>query len=236
VSTKPRSVSYKSLKVHSGGMLDRTVKPDMRLRFSDLLRLRGATVDSSRGDKKNASQLLDQVLFLTETAEEDRQVEDLLEPVAAPIIDETALAEEVVEPELEQPQTEESIDSELLSDVQPVADSPIQVEMSQKATAVSAVDELREVNVARYIAQTVSRFCNDAAVKNDEGWQVRITLRPDILNLTTMNLSLSPHWLLIRFDIRDTQARGLVVRHQKSLETMLDESVVPRREVSITFD
>jgi hypothetical protein len=86
------------------------------------------------------------------------------------------------------------------------------------------------------LARTVSHFCNDRAVSDSEGWQVRIPLRPEVLPETTLSLSISPHWLSLRFDIGDADARGLVSRHSDELARMLETALVRTREISITFD
>jgi hypothetical protein len=90
--------------------------------------------------------------------------------------------------------------------------------------------------IAQYLARTVIDFCNDRAVQGGDGWQVSMPLRADLLNATTLHLSLSRHWLLLRFVSHDERSRRLVLMHQKSLQTMLQETLEPCREVAITFD
>lgn len=86
------------------------------------------------------------------------------------------------------------------------------------------------------LADTVAHFCNDRAVTAGDSWQVQIELRPDLLPASTLVLSLSPHWLCLRFDIRDDGARHLVFTHRQALAEQLEGALVRRREISITFD
>jgi hypothetical protein len=86
------------------------------------------------------------------------------------------------------------------------------------------------------LADTVAHFCNDRAATAGDSWQVQIELRPDLLPATNLLLSLSPHWLCLRFDIRDDGARQLVFAHRQALAEQLEDTLVRRREISITFD
>ncbi|AKJ27816.1 type III secretion system protein SctP [Caldimonas brevitalea] len=101
------------------------------------------------------------------------------------------------------------------------------------ATAVqwSRADERR----VAYVVDTVARFCNDRAVANSDGWQVSMKLRPDVLPETVLHLGLSPHWLLLRFDIHDEQALALVFSHREQLVERLEAALDRRRDISITF-
>jgi type III secretion control protein HpaP len=111
--------------------------------------------------------------------------------------------------------------------------------MAVAAPVVAAVPEpTREHNlaVAQYLADTVARFCGDPAVARGEGWQVQLTLDAELLRDTTLHLSLSPHWLTLRFVTQDKRARALVLDHQGVLEQLLEDAVVPRREIAITVE
>jgi hypothetical protein len=102
-------------------------------------------------------------------------------------------------------------------------------------TQAQAVQLAAPPQVTR-LADTVAHFCNDRAVTAGDSWQVQIELRPDLLPASTLVLSLSPHWLCLRFDIRDDGARHLVFTHRQALAEQLEGALVRRREISITFD
>lgn len=90
--------------------------------------------------------------------------------------------------------------------------------------------------VVAAIAQTISRFCNERAVDDSEGWQVRMPLRPDVLPDTTLALSISSYWLQLRFETTASKSRDLLFAHRDALATVLEESLNRRREVAITID
>ncbi len=90
--------------------------------------------------------------------------------------------------------------------------------------------------IVRYLAATVTEFCNDPAVHAGDGWTVRLVLDEQILPSTTLHLSLSLHWLLLRFDCGDAQAKEVISAHLDTLQGALEEAVAPRRDVSIDFD
>ena len=87
-----------------------------------------------------------------------------------------------------------------------------------------------------HLAQTISRFCNDRAVSDSEGWQVSIPLRTDVLPLTTLHLSISSLWLSLRFSSGHAEARELVSRHSDELVRMLETAMTRAREISISID
>jgi type III secretion control protein HpaP len=236
VSTKPPHVHYKNLKVHAGASTSASVKSENKLRFADLMLRRNALAVSLRANAQGAGNSLQQADEPQALSDEDQYSDQSPDE-----LDETQ-QELLVEfddlPLIAPPQVEEEQDTEVepQEEVVPLTAEPPLINPVQEVIPLTP-DDPREMNVTRYLSDTVSRFCNDNAVgAGEEGWHVRIKVRPDVLNRTTMNLSLNPHSLQIRFDIQDIQARGLVQRHQKSLEMMLNRSVVPRREVSITFD
>jgi len=90
--------------------------------------------------------------------------------------------------------------------------------------------------VVAAIAQTIARFCNESAVDDSEGWQVRMPLRPDVLPDTTLALSLSSYWLQLRFETTDSRARDLLFAHRDALAATLEESLNRRRDVAISID
>jgi hypothetical protein len=90
--------------------------------------------------------------------------------------------------------------------------------------------------VVAAIAQTIARFCNESAVDDSEGWQVRMPLRPDVLPDTTLALSVSSYWLQLRFETSDSKARDLLFAHRDALAATLEESLNRRRDVAISID
>jgi Type III secretion protein (HpaP) len=90
--------------------------------------------------------------------------------------------------------------------------------------------------IVNYVAATISNFCNDKDVQATDGWTVRLLLDESILTATTVYLSLSLHWLLLRFDCGDPESRQVIAQHRGTLQTALEEAIVPRREVSIDID
>jgi type III secretion control protein HpaP len=93
-----------------------------------------------------------------------------------------------------------------------------------------------QVELVRYLADTVARFCSDPAVAHGEGWQVRLSLDPAVLPDTTLHLNLSPSWLLLRFESDDARSRALVSNHQAVLEQALAKTLVPCRDIAISSE
>jgi type III secretion control protein HpaP len=119
-------------------------------------------------------------------------------------------------------------------DVAPLGDGTGEAVAGAAPVAVASLEH--DADVVRYLAETAARFCSDPAVAKGEGWQVQMALDPEILRDTTLHLSLSPHWLTLRFVSADQRARGLVSEHQEALEQTLGETLVPRREIAITVE
>ena len=126
------------------------------------------------------------------------------------------------------------------SDPGPGAD---RFDRAQAATAPPGASEVDAAQAAapgngivRYLAATVTEFCNDPAVHAGDGWTVRLVLDENILPSTTLHLSLSLHWLLLRFDCGDAQSKEVISAHLGTLQGALQEAVVPRRDVLIDFD
>jgi Type III secretion protein (HpaP) len=120
----------------------------------------------------------------------------------------------------------------------PILPAPTPLEGATATRAVEAVApvDLQGQQLVARVADTIAGFCNERAVSESEGWQVRMALRPDVLPSTTLSLAISPHWLNLRFDIGDPQTRRLVCEHQIELARMLSETLECRREIDITFD
>jgi type III secretion control protein HpaP len=208
-------VPYCNLKVHTGAApvpAPALPTPPARARFADLLKRRpsaAAPRPARPAQPPPAPPSLQPLQPLAESPE----LEAVLEVTAAPNEDDAVHA---IEPVL---------------DLVP-ADMPASVADALRVGDSHAADHA----IAQYLARTVLDFCNDGAVRGGDGWQVSMPLRGDLLLATTMHLSLSRHWLLLRFVSHDERARCLVLMHQKSLQTMLQETLEPKREVAITFD
>jgi hypothetical protein len=86
------------------------------------------------------------------------------------------------------------------------------------------------------IAQTIAGFCNERAVDDSEGWNVRMPLRPDLLEDTTLELAISSYWLQLRFVSADARSRRLISQHQDALRGLLARTLKRQREISIAID
>jgi type III secretion control protein HpaP len=129
---------------------------------------------------------------------------------------------------------EEALDEPLPTPVIP--SPPAAVAEPLAVAAVPPAPPEHKLAVAQYLADTVARFCGDPAVARGEGWQVQLALDAELLRDTTLHLSLSPHWLTLRFVTQDKHARALVLDHQGVLEHLLEDAVVPRRDIAITVE
>ena len=90
--------------------------------------------------------------------------------------------------------------------------------------------------VALALARTISQFCNEPAVDDSEGWQVRMPLRADVLPETTLDLSISSYWLQLRFETTSVSSRELVLTHRAALVTLLESNLNRRREIAVSVD
>jgi len=103
-----------------------------------------------------------------------------------------------------------------------------------QASAALRVDEPWR-RMAHDVAHTIAAFCNDPAVNNSEGWSVQMELRPDVVANTTLHLTLSPHWLVLRFHARDPQSHDLLSKSQQDLIGILETSLERKRDIAISF-
>lgn len=88
----------------------------------------------------------------------------------------------------------------------------------------------------REVALTICGFCNDPAVNNGDLWQVQMALRADVVPDTTLHLSLSPHWLTLRFHTEDPAALDLLSRGREALLQVLETTLARKRDIAITFE
>jgi type III secretion control protein HpaP len=213
MSAKP-TIAYKTLRVHGAAApttpCDAAPRPDpARPRFSDLMKRRPVETPVALPPRRDE---------------------------AAPIDDEVDAL--VVPADIDRPPTEASAAEPPSPDRVAAMRTVEEVKAVEgvQAPAVTPIGDPLDPRLVDYIAATVTRFCNDSAVRDGDGWQVRIALRPDVLPATTLHLSLSPHWLLLRFESSDERSRHLLSSHRETLEASLDAALVPRRGVSITCD
>jgi type III secretion control protein HpaP len=128
-----------------------------------------------------------------------------------------------------------SLETDRLDDLAAAAKRPpSKPVVASDITALQA--DPRGHHIVNYVAATVSNFCNDPAVRSSDGWAVRLALNSTILPATTLHLRLSLHWLLLRFDCGDAQSRQVIALHHGTLQSALEDALVPRREVSIDLD
>lgn len=90
--------------------------------------------------------------------------------------------------------------------------------------------------LVRDVAQTVATFCNDRAVAQTGDWHVQMPLRADVVAGTMLHLSLSSHWLVLRFCSQDAKALALLSDGRRDLIDFLETSLSRKREISIGFD
>jgi type III secretion control protein HpaP len=101
--------------------------------------------------------------------------------------------------------------------------------------AVTALVDERWRHVASDVAHTVAAFCNEPAASGPEGWQIQMQLRADVVADTTLCVTLSPHWLTLRFDTRDPASHNLLSQGQHELVGILQSTLVRQREIAISF-
>ncbi|MET0349096.1 MAG: type III secretion system protein SctP [Rhizobacter sp.] len=119
-------------------------------------------------------------------------------------------------------------------------DTPLEDEAPVTVTAVApttwVLPDAACAATAREVGLTVAGFCNDRAVNNGEMWSVQMALRADLVPDTTLHLSLSPHWLTLRFQAADPAALDLLSRGRETLEQVLENTLSRKRDIAITFD
>lgn len=119
-------------------------------------------------------------------------------------------------------------------------DQPLQEEAPVQVTAVAptpwVLPDATCAATAREVGLTIAGFCNDRAVNNGEMWTVQMALRADLVPDTTLHLSLSPHWLTLRFQAADAAALDLLSRGRETLEQVLENTLSRKRDIAITFD
>lgn len=105
------------------------------------------------------------------------------------------------------------------------------------AQAVPATNAQRQPPPSiRSLAATIAGFCNERAVSDSEGWNVRIALRPDVVPDTTLDLAVSAHWLQLRFHAGQPASRRLLYEHETSLREQLAHALARSRDIAIDID
>lgn len=105
------------------------------------------------------------------------------------------------------------------------------------AQAVPATSDRRQAPPQiRSLASTIAGFCNERAVSDSEGWNVRIQLRPDVVADTTLDLTVSAHWLQLRFHAGQPASRRLLYENETSLREQLSQCLDRSREIAIDID
>lgn len=90
--------------------------------------------------------------------------------------------------------------------------------------------------VALDLARTIAAFCNDPAVKSSQNWRVQMELRPDVVIDTTLHLTLSPHWLQLRFHARDRSSHDLLFEAREDLIGTLETSLERQLGIGVSFE
>ena len=115
-------------------------------------------------------------------------------------------------------------------------EAPVEFVPTPQVVAPAAVRlEQSWSQMAREVGRTIAAFCNAPAVNNSEGWGVQMELRPDVIADTTLHLTLSPHWLTLRFNARDPESHELLFNAQQDISEILESSLSRKREIAISF-
>ena len=212
---KQRPIPFRSLTVQRPPAADRPASAPAPARgrssFSDMLRRGGGAASESRGARPGIVAPLAGDAFLDRfDASSDEDDEHPPESDEPPLPDEDAGAWAVPSPE-----TLESL----------------------LAQAVPALGRQQQPPPSiRSLAATIAGFCNERAVSDSEGWNVRIQLRPDVVEETTLDLAVSAHWLQLRFHAGRPASRRLLYEHETSLREQLAQSLDRSREIAIEID
>ncbi|MCF7697517.1 type III secretion system protein SctP [Mycetohabitans sp. B2] len=71
------------------------------------------------------------------------------------------------------------------------------------------------------LAQEIAAFCGDRSINETGVWDAQLPLDADLLQDTTLNLTLSYSTLSLRFDTSDDETRQLLLTHASMLEREL---------------
>jgi type III secretion control protein HpaP len=107
---------------------------------------------------------------------------------------------------------------------------------TQPFVAALGIEQLRVIELMRFVAAHVADFCGDDAVLENGNWTVRLKLDDALLPGCTLELHLSHFEVMLRFDSDSHSTRQLICRHvpvlKEQLVNMLRRLAV-QRHVSI---
>ncbi|KAG0166423.1 hypothetical protein DFQ30_007218 [Apophysomyces sp. BC1015] len=78
------------------------------------------------------------------------------------------------------------------------------------------------LDLFRRLAQEIAAFCGDRAINEGGTWEAQLPLDNNLLQETTLNLTLSYLTLSLRFDTADDDTKRLLLAHAPMLERELD--------------
>ena len=109
--------------------------------------------------------------------------------------------------------------------------------LAQRAPVASAGPlSAKEQEIIEHLATSVRDFCNDPTTQGREGWTVRLQLNPALLPRTSLEMDLTPQWLLLRFYARDPGSRELISQGTEQLQSTLSDVVNPKRDVLVSVE
>ncbi len=219
-----RRIPYKTPTIHRPARIEptpaSTARPNAaKPSFAEMLAKRSAAAATPKSAKSGGTVVRD-------------RPEEMVLPTGMSLADELELR---IAQALRESQARAELDEDVEVDESAEVDAAAAAAAAASAMPVDAAAR-PVVDAAQYVAQAVSRFCNDPAVSQSDGWQVSLELDADVLRDTKLDVSLSRQWLVLRFRIGDEHTKSVVSQHQVLLEKLLDEAVVPKREISISID
>ncbi|RQV07345.1 hypothetical protein DF047_16740 [Burkholderia cenocepacia] len=119
------------------------------------------------------------------------------------------------------PDTDADADDDLDADAPPAERTRRLDAQVQPFVAALGAEQIRVVELMRFVAAHVADFCSDAAVLENGNWTIRLRLDPDLLPGCTLELHLSYFDLALRFDADAPEIRQLVCRHVHVLHEQL---------------
>lgn len=119
------------------------------------------------------------------------------------------------------PDTDADADDDLDADAPPAERARRLDAQVQPFVAALGAEQIRVVELMRFVAAHVADFCSDAAVLENGNWTIRLRLDPDLMPGCTLELHLSYFDLALRFDADAPEIRQLVCRHVHVLHEQL---------------
>jgi len=214
VTTRPRPVSYRSLEVHRPAQPDarQGVSNSARASFAQMLRAR-------RSPEPVAGAWHDEALDVAH-----------IEPLAA---FRDGGGEGGGQHDDAQQQHAPDDDADWARALVPTSDTLGELMAEGARVAAARVEAAGPVES---IAHTIAGFCNERAVADSEGWSVRIALRPDVIESTTLEMTVSSHWLQLRFTTGSERSRRLLCEQEPELRRQLAASLDRQREIAVAIE